>query len=108
MLTQGSYSPPALGLLPLSVPDQQYLLTQNEHHGNLKLQEGREVLIQGNKGVIGSQTRPVQECLGICHLDPSLSHSARSYGGCSSDSGFPRHSVELQTKKIQGLLYLVI
>lgn len=44
--------------------------------------------------MIGSQTRPVQECLGVCHLDPSLSHSARSYGGCSSDSGFPRHSVQ--------------
>ena len=78
MLAQGPHSPAALGLLPLSVPVQ-YLLTQNEHHGNLKLQEGREVLIQGNKGVVGSQTTPVQECLGVCHLDSSLSHSARSY-----------------------------
>ena len=93
MLTQGPHSPEALGLLPLSIPVQ-YLLTQNEHHGNLKLQEGREVLIQGNKGVVGSQTRPVQECLGVCHLDPSLSYSARSYWGWSSNSEFPRHSLQ--------------
>lgn len=57
------------GLLPLSNPFQKYLLIQNEHHGNPKLQEGREVSVQGNKGVVGTQTRSIQERLGVCHLD---------------------------------------
>jgi hypothetical protein len=59
-------------MLPLSNPIQKYLLIQNEHHGNLKLQEGREVSVEGNKGVVGIPTRSVQECLGVCHLDPSF------------------------------------
>lgn len=59
-------------MLPLSNPIQKYLLTQNEHHGNLQLQEGREVSVQGNKGVVGIPTRSVQKCLGDCHLDPSF------------------------------------
>lgn len=61
------------GLLPLSIPIQKYLLIQNEHHGNPKLQEGREVSVQGNKGVVGIQTRSVQECLGLCPLGLSFS-----------------------------------
>lgn len=69
------------GLLPLSNPFQKYLLTQNEHHGNLKLQEGREVSVQGNKGVIGIQTKSVQECLGVCYLDLSFGVLKLGVGG---------------------------